>query len=460
VLHTQFKGVSEYARTRGVILKGDLPIGIHRTSVEAWTDPALFNSSQQAGAPPDVFSETGQNWSFPTYNWDVMEKDGYEWWKNRFRKMEHYFDGFRIDHILGFFRIWEIPINYVQGLCGHFRPAMPLSVEEIEAYGLRFNRQWTTPRIHRRYLTDLFGAAANEVAGTYLTAAGDEHHLTLNRTCDTQRKIVHLFRQRPLDTEATKIRDGLLSIANEVLFLEDPYEASKFHPRISVSHSYAYRELTPEEQMALEALTHAFFYRRHKECWKTEALKRLTPLIACTEMLICGEDLGMIPEAVHEVMDQLHILSLELERAPKTPGEMFANLQRLPYLSVCTTSTHDMNPLRSWWNEAEEVTQLYYRFVLQKEGRAPEECSSDLVGEIIERHLASSSMWTIIPLQDWLAMSDTLKSRDAIRERINIPADPHHYWRYRMHLPLEQLLNAHDFNRKISHMIAVAGREC
>lgn len=135
VLHTQFKAVSAYARQNGIVLKGDLPIGVNRNSVEVWTEPQYFNLNGQAGAPPDDFSLGGQNWKFPTYNWEAIEKDRFGWWKKRFDKLSDYFDCFRIDHILGFFRIWEIPLDYTDGLCGHFNPALPLQEKEIEQYG-------------------------------------------------------------------------------------------------------------------------------------------------------------------------------------------------------------------------------------------------------------------------------------------------------------------------------------
>ncbi|MDR0844801.1 MAG: 4-alpha-glucanotransferase, partial [Tannerella sp.] len=257
---------------------------------------------------------------------------------------------------------------------------------------------------------------------------------------------------------AAKLKEGLFAVANEVLFLEDPYEPSKYHPRISAAASFAYRELTGEERQAFDRLSFHFFYERHNAFWKEEALKRLTPLTACTDMLICGEDLGMVPDTVHEVMERLHILTLELERAPKTPGCEFAALQRLPYASVCTTSTHDMPPLRSWWKEDAGRTQRYWQSVLHRDGTAPGECAPEPAGQIIANHLNASSMLTVIPLQDWLAMSAALQHPHPERERINIPSDPHHYWRYRMHLTLEQLLDARDFNRQIRTMIADSGR--
>jgi 4-alpha-glucanotransferase len=344
----------------------------------------------------------------------------------------------------------------VEGLCGHFRPALPYSTEEIAAYGLTFRASFAKPRIHRRYLAGLFGDATDGAVAAYLSPAEDGC-MTLKPFCDTQRKIDALFRERTGEASRT-VREALFAIAGEVLFLEDPYETSKYHPRISASGSFAYRELTDGERQAFDRLSFHFFYERHNEFWKRTALKRLTPLTACTDMLVCGEDLGMIPDSVHEVMNRLHILSLELERAPKAPGREFADLRQLPYLSVCTTSTHDMSPLRSWWEEDRERTQRYHQSVLHGEGNAPVECTPELAAQILSNHLNASAMLTVIPLQDWLAMSDALRHPHAERERINIPADPHHYWRYRMHPTLETLLSATDFNRQIRTMGAGSGR--
>lgn len=302
----------------------------------------------------------------------------------------------------------------------------------------------------------MFGEDTERVIGTYLSFA-DADHMILNPFCNTQRKIEQLFSIEAGETNL-KIKEGLLSIANEVLFLEDPYEPLKFHPRISAVHSFVYKELSMNEQNAFNDLSNYFFYERHNEFWKTEALKRLTSLISSTDMLICGEDLGMIPKSVHEVMQQLRILSLELERAPKTEGSLFTDLNNIPYLSVCTTSTHDMSPLRNWWKEDPDRTQRYYYSVLHRDGKAPYECSSELAKQIISNHLHATSILTIIPLQDWLAMSDVLKRADIEKERINIPANPHHYWCYRMHISLEELLSAYDLNMEIKEMLFESSR--
>ena len=458
ILHIQFKSVSDYARKNGIVLKGDLPIGVNRTSIDAWTEPQYFNMNGQAGAPPDDFSVNGQNWMFPTYNWEVMEKDNYSWWKRRFRKMSDYFDSFRIDHILGFFRIWEVPQDYVQGLCGHFNPALPLTKEEIEQYGFTFNEaRFTTPHINHKFLPELFGTLSEEVVGTYL-AQSSSNHFVLKSFCDTQRKIEALFAGKT-DEASLQIKEGLFSIANEVLFLRDPQEKDKFHPRISASQSYMYSELSTSDRYAFDQLYWEFFYHRHNDFWKAQAFKRLTPLVASTNMLVCGEDLGMIPESVPDVMNKLQILSLEIERMPKTPQREFTDMFNLPYHSVCTTSTHDMTPLRNWWKEDREKIQRYYNNVLLREGQAPEECTDDIATQIVTNHLATNSMLTIIPIQDWFTIDDAVKRKDIESERINIPAIPNHYWRYRMHIPLERLLTEDRFNGKVSQLIQSSGRK-
>lgn len=458
VLHTQFKAVSDYARRNGVVLKGDLPIGVNRTSIEAWTEPNYFNMDGQAGAPPDDFSVTGQNWLFPTYNWEAIENDNFTWWKKRFCKLSDYFDCFRIDHILGFFRIWEIPQEYIQGLCGHFNPALPLSKTEIAQFGLRFDEsRFTTAHINQQYLPELFGEFTDVVIGTYL-AQSSSHHYMLKPFCDTQRKIDSLFAGK-MDPASTRIREGLFAIANEVLFVGDPRETSKFHPRISANQSFIYRELSAEDRFAFDQLYWQFFYHRHNDFWKACAFKRLTPLVGCTDMLVCGEDLGMIPDSVPDVMNKLQIFSLEIERMPKTPSREFADMFNLPYHSVCTTSTHDMPPLRNWWQEDPEKTQRYYNNVLQRIGKAPEECTSEIAGQILANHLSTRSMLTIIPLQDWFALDDSVKRPNIAPERINVPGNSSHYWRYRMHITLEKLLQADTLNEKIVSLVENAGRK-
>lgn len=451
LLHKQFSGVKRYAHEKGVTLKGDIPIGINRDSIDAWTTPHLFNMETQSGAPPDDFSFFGQNWGFPTYNWHAMEEDGYAWWISRFRKMADYFDAYRIDHILGFFRIWEIPLQAVQGLLGHFSPALPYWSEEINRAGIPFDEErMVKPFIHEHFLPDIFGEYTEEVKNDYLEVSGWQL-FRLKSFCDTQQKIKQLFNEKS-DEKSRCICDGLYALCTEVLFIRDPLDQNRFHPRITAQYAYTYRYLDDQVKEAFNRLYNEYFYHRHNYFWRERAMKKLPVLISSTSMLVCGEDLGMVPDCVPSVMHELQMLSLEIQRMPKDPKVMFTDLSTLPYHSVCTTSTHDMSPIRSWWTENKETTQYYYNHILHHEGAAPDECSIELCREIVENHLRSSAMWVILPWQDWLSLDEGLRNPDASAERINIPANPEHYWRYRMHLSLDDLLNESGFNKMIGEM--------
>ena len=369
-LDAQFRQVRDYAHSKGVVLKGDLPIGVSRTSADAWQFPKLFNMDSQAGAPPDAFSADGQNWGFPTYNWEEMAKDGYAWWKARLRKMSEYFDAFRIDHILGFFRIWQIPVPEKSGLAGYFSPALPYSADELRSwgYGNRMDR-----------------------------------------------------------------------------FIEDPHRPGWYHPRIDAKD--------------LGGLYIDFFYRRHNEFWKHNAMGKLSALLGSTNMLACGEDLGMIPACVPEVMQRLNILSLEIQRMPKDPAQTFADPARYPYGCVCTTSTHDMSPIRAWWEEDRSLSQRFYNEALGCGGAAPYFCEPWVCRRIVEQHLWSPAMLVILPLQDWLSISPELRYKgNPADERINVPAIPRYHWDYRMHLSLEELLAAKDFNTDVATLVKSSGR--
>ena len=383
-LDRQLSEVCAYAHSKGVVFKGDLPIGISRTSVDAWLYPELFHMNSQAGAPPDAFSADGQNWGFPTYNWEKMAEDGYAWWKSRMAKMSEYFDAFRIDHILGFFRIWEIPLTSKSGLDGYFNPALPFSAYELDAQGF-------------------------------------------------------------------DVTDG-------GLFIEDPRKKGYYHPRIGARSSQSYSFMNAYRRAAFDRLYDDFFYHRNNEFWKDKAMQKLPALLDSTDMLACGEDLGMIPATVPQVMSDLRILSLEIQRMPKDPAQEFANPAWYPYLSVCTTSTHDMNPIRAWWEEDRQVTERFYHEMLGGHGDAPYYCEPWICRQILEQHLWSPAMLTILPLQDWLSMDGALRRMNPNDERINVPANSRHYWRYRMHMTVEQLQAAHEFNAAVRDMISNSGR--
>ena len=453
-LHIQLLDAGNYAREKGIIFKGDIPIGISRNSVEAWIEPYYFNMNGQAGAPPDAFSTNGQNWGFPTYNWDVMEKDDYQWWQKRFRKMAEYFTAYRIDHILGFFRIWEIPSHSVHGLLGQFVPALPMSVDEIQSYGLTFQKDFMTkPFINENILNRIFGEKADRVKETFVQHCHDDIY-EMRSEFDTQRKVEAYFAERK-DEESRNICEGLYTLISNVLFVPDRKHPSMYHPRIAVQNDFIFEVLSPEEKEVFNRLYNHYYYQRHNQFWYQEAMKKLPILTQSTSMLVCGEDLGMVPDCV---MEQLQILSLEIQRMPKNPQHEFGHVWEYPYRSVCTISTHDMATLRGWWEEDYEQTCRYYNQVLGHWGEVPTAAPGWVCEEIVRNHLECPSLLCILSFQDWLSMDEEIRYPNVDAERINVPANPRHYWRYRMHLTLEELMKSNKFNEKMKEMIDAAGR--
>lgn len=457
VLDRQMQEAHEHAKAKGVILKGDIPIGVNRNGCDVWMEPKYFNLNGQAGAPPDDFSANGQNWGFPTYNWFEMLKDGCQWWNRRFKNMARYFDAYRIDHVLGFFRIWEIPVHSVHGLLGQFAPALAMSREEIESYGLHFQEdRFTRPFITDWVLDRMFHERAGEVKEKYLDRLDDERY-QMKPEVDTQRKVEALFAD-VTDEKELWLRDGLYALISDVLFVRDHTNPGVFHPRISAQLDFIYESLYDNDKAAFNRLYNDYFYRRNNQFWYQEAMKKLPKLVQATRMLVCAEDLGMVPDCVPWVMDELKILSLELQSMPKDPSVKFGHLSRNPYRSVCTISSHDMPTLRMWWDENVQRTQEYYNTMLYCQGPAPHPLPGWLASDIISRHLTSPSMLCILSIQDWLATDESLRLPDADAERINIPATPKHYWRYRMHLNIEDLAADKRFVQNITEMISQSGR--
>ena len=457
VLDRQMQEAHEHAKAKGVILKGDIPIGVNRNGCDVWMEPKYFNLNGQAGVPPDDFSANGQNWGFPTYNWFEMLKDGCQWWNRRFQNMARYFDAYRIDHVLGFFRIWEIPVSSVHGLLGQFAPALAMSREEIESYGLHFqDDRFTRPFITDWVLDRVFHERAGEVKEKYLDRLDDERY-QMKPEVDTQRKVEALFADAT-DEKELWLRDGLYALISDVLFVRDHTNPGVFHPRISAQLDFIYESLYDNDKAAFNRLYNDYFYRRNNQFWYQEAMKKLPKLVQATRMLVCAEDLGMVPDCVPWVMDELKILSLELQSMPKDPSVKFGYLSRNPYRSVCTISSHDMPTLRMWWDENIQRTQEYYNTMLYRQGPAPHPLPGWLASDIISRHLTSPSMLCILSIQDWLATDEALRLPSADAERINIPANPKHYWRYRMHLNIEDLAADKRFVQNITEIISQSGR--
>lgn len=457
-LHIQLTEAVNYAHKNQIILKGDIPIGVFRSGCDSWMNPDLFNMDEQSGAPPDDFAVKGQNWGFPTYNWQKMQVQGFEWWKSRFDQMNHYFDAFRIDHILGFFRIWSIPITAVEGILGRFVPAKPIYKSEIESRYILFDHdRYCRPYINDQILNDIFSIDANYIKEKFLVDGGNKlYHF--RKEFDSQQKIEKYYKDKDQENNVT-FKKGLFDLISNVILIEDDNDpANQFHFRIEMDKTASYLAMDDYSKVQLKELYTDYFYFRQDDLWRKEAMNKLPFLKAGTDMLICGEDLGMVPTCVPDVMSQLGILTLEIQRMPKDPKVEFFHPKDAPYLSVVTPSTHDMSTIRGWWEEDREKTQRFYHYILGHYGEAPFFCEAWINREVINQHLYSPAMWAIFQLQDLLGMDEEIRREDPAEERINVPADPNHQWKYRMNIFLEELIRQDDFNGKLKNVVIKSGR--
>jgi len=457
-LHLQLKEAAEYAHKNGIILKGDIPIGVYRYGCDAWMEPELYHLDVQAGAPPDDFAVRGQNWGFPTYNWERMAEDGFEWWHRRFVQMGNYFDAFRIDHILGFFRIWSIPLNAVEGIMGHFVHSIPVHLHEFGQRGIWFDHyRYCKPCINEAILWEMFGPN-NDKFKPFLHGIGDGTY-ELKPEFATQRQVEQYFAALEATEDNGRIKQGLYDlISNVILFERQGSNGQEFYFRFGIDNTTSFRYLDGHTQYLLKELYVDYFFRRQDDYWMKEAMKKLPALKRATNMLICGEDLGLVPGCVPHVMKQLGILSLEIQRMPKDSLHEFFNPVNAPYLSVVTPSTHDMSTIRGWWEEDREKIQRFYNNELQQWGEAPYFCEAWINKTIVLQHLHSPAMWAVFQLQDILGTSDAIRRQNPQEERINVPATSQHYWKYRMHIPLEQLIKEKAFNEDLKEQVAASGR--
>ena len=241
-------------------------------------------------------------------------------------------------------------MHAVHGLLGQFVPALPMTREEIESYGLSFRDEFLKPYIHEYFLGQMFGPHTDYVKQTFIEPTDTWEIYRMRPEFDTQRKVEAYFAGKT-DEDSIWIRDGLYALISDVLFVPDRNDPYKYHPRIGVQHDYIYRSLNDWEKAAFNRLYDQYYYHRHNEFWREQAMNKLPQLTQSTRMLVCGEDLGMIPGCVAWVMNDLRILSLEIQRMPKDPAQEFGHPDWYPYRSVCTISTHDMSTLRGWWEE-------------------------------------------------------------------------------------------------------------
>ncbi len=449
-LHLQLKKAIDIAHKNGVIIKGDLPIGVGRFSVDTWMRPHLFHLEMQAGAPPDAFSTKGQNWNFPTYNWEEMKKENYGWWRKRFSHMDNYFDAIRVDHILGFFRIWSVPLHAITGIFGHFEPVIALKKTDFKNMGLVFDEHgFCNPFINDDIINKLF---QDDVTWILKNIIEDGK---FKSTLNTEKKLEQFCLKNNL-SDLIKLK--LFDLLADVILLKEESKTGLYHFRINMQQTNAFRNCTEKEQQKLNELYNAYYYKNQNKIWDELAKGKLNAIQQSTKMLICAEDLGMVPNIVAPALQTREILSLQVQRMPKKSNERFSNPLFAPYLTVVTPSTHDMSTIREWWTENEEQTQFFYNQYLLKSGKAPLKADAEICKLIINNHLHSKAMWCVFLFQDLLSTDDQLKRKKIKEERMNIPADPAHNWNYSMHISIEQLIREKTFTRAVKKSIIQSSR--
>ncbi|GBG70561.1 hypothetical protein CBR_g6687 [Chara braunii] len=461
-LHYQLMEVSDHARACRVVLKGDLPIGVDRHSVDTWVHPKLFRMDTSTGAPPDFFDERGQNWGFPTYNWEEMARDNYRWWQDRLGQMSKYFTAYRIDHVLGFFRIWELPSHTTTGKLGRFRPAYPLTQSELEVEGLWDFEKLSKPYVRSHVLKDIFGTRWNEVAARYFHEYAPSCY-EFRDDYNTEQKIASALRCKEnspdwLEKELAQTKEGLLELLQNVVLIRDTDNSRAFHPTFNMENTRSFRDLDEHSKQVLLSKHTNYFYHRQDNLWRENALKTLPQLIDASRMLPCVEDLGMIPACVKPVLNELGLLGLRIQRMLGGPGREFGIPVEYEYATVCSPSCHDTSTMRGWWEEDEGRRQRYHVKVLDKSLPCPAKCTPEISRAIIQQHLDSPSIWAVFPIQDLMALREEYARRPAQEETVNNPRNNRHYWKYRVHVTMDTLLEDHSLVTQLQDMILTSKR--
>jgi len=376
----------------------------------------------------------------------------------RLKVLSNYFQAYRIDHILGFFRIWQISRSSGIGNLGKFYPAIPLSAKEFEEKGI-----WDFQRLIQPYTT-----WENLVAGH----EGDEDkcHQLVKKYFDEVSFLrytlkPHLNNLQKLSEELKKnneedsTKEMMRKVLGSVILIEDE-QPNHYHFRVEMHKTISFQALENDAwKNTLETLYYHYFNNLQDSLWRQCGLQRLPVMRDSTKMLVCGEDLGTVPQCVGGVLEELSILGLRIQRFPKV-NERIENPLNYPYYTVDSPSCHDISTIRGWWKEDREGAK-YLAQTLGIEGEIPEECEPEIVEKILGSHIAGGAMLVIIAIQDYLALDNESKVIDAKDERINKPCDGYNNknWIYRIPFTLEKLSSSQNWLNKLSNLIRSNSRD-
>ncbi len=431
----QFGAAAEAVAGMGLVLLGDIPILMNDDSADVWADRRFFDESLRAGAPPDMYSSVGQNWGFPIYDWDAMAEDGYSFWRARVAEAARYYSAYRIDHVLGFFRIWALGDRDETGCLGRFVPGAELGADELSRAGFSPERlRWLSePHIPGAELRAAVPAPeAALVVEAALERIGGEDLYLFKRSIRGEADLSEL----PLSGAAIEF---LKARWRDRAFL--PIGGGRFSPTWSYRGARAWASLSDGERSALEAMIGAASASAELG-WEDRGRRLLSMLGSASDMLPCAEDLGAVPDCVPRVLAELGIPGLRVPRWMRRwdeAGQPFKPLSEYGELSACTPSVHDTSTLRGWW-EGEDGRDAFVEAYCPELRPAPALLDPDGEGAVLAALAKAPSRLFVVQLQDLLDLSARYRSDDPSGDRINVPGSVDGFnWTWRMGPGTEEL---------------------
>ena len=471
IADNQFSDAVKYVHNQKILLKGDMPILMNEDSCDAWANPQFFNQNLRAGAPADGDNALGQNWGFPTYNWKNLKNADYSWWKGRLKVASKYYDAYRLDHILGFYRIWAIPGDDVNALNGHTEPFAFIKKTELYDLGFDDNRiRWiSSPHIPTHVIE-------------YITWNHEQAHKVLSKFCNQiGSEELWLFKPEIKGSKAFyeadfsglchpdaigRIQNVLVEYWSNRTLLE--ISKDKYVPLWTYSRSTSWQTLNDDEKNKLLGVFENLNSKNEK-LWAKQADEIFTAITKDLDMIPCGEDLGVNIECVPKVMEKHDILGLRVVRWCRDwekPGQPYVDFKDYTPLSVTTTSVHDSSTIRQWWEDEKDSAKAFVfanpayfgikadlsDSVLEQKSMeiAQKDFSTEIAHAIMHASFSSASLWNISPLQDYLYMEEKYWLSDAKDERINIPGTVSSFnWTYRLPASVETILQDESLIKKI-----------
>ena len=458
-LEEQLQAAAKELSEQGVFLKGDLPILMNEDSVDIWADREIFIPELRAGAPPDYFSETGQNWGFPIYDWDALARRDYDWWRRRLRQADKFYHAYRIDHVLGFFRIWAVPETQFTGILGHFYPSSLIASSSLHELGFGDDRIEWLARPHIR------GAQLRSELGGHTDAAIEACLKQLDE------EDLYVFRAeiggRPAGEKPIaalelpeEVRERLLSYYRDRALVR--VEEGRWAPTWTYRDCSRFADLSETERERFEYLVQQAA-EENEEIWAENGRRLLGFMSETVDMLACAEDLGVIPRSVPKTLADLGMLSLKIPRWTRhwdVEGEPFVPPSEYPLLSVCAPSVHDTTTMREWWEREEDppVVDAFWHELGFTEPRSAQ-YDPETARRVTEALLGTNSLICVLQLQDLLALDGDLQPDDAGAERVNIPGTYNGFnWTYRMPIELEALEARQGLNEELARVVTARAK--